>query len=55
MNYQFEGEGVADLFSYITEESKDFAFFMSCHWQKINLGENWTLSLKWVVYHSDNS
>lgn len=40
MNYQFEGEGVADLFSYITEESKDFAFFMSCHWQKINLGES---------------
>lgn len=38
MNYQFEGEGIADFCSYITEESKDFAFLMSCHWLKFNLG-----------------
>lgn len=38
MNYQFEGEGIADFCSYITEESNDFAFLMSCHWLKFNLG-----------------
>lgn len=38
-NYQYEGQGIAGFFSCITEESKDFAFFMSCHWQKFNLGK----------------